>query len=195
MLDFLKSTSSTDRKIRTAINEEPLGPYNKELLELSALTHNRKALATITSNLQKKLAKAISNADSPKRSYTIAGPSSSRYRHSGSVHRSSTVHSSTPSSSDYRKDLGVLKCLTVIVHLCQNGSREFSQWAKQSYMALIYPLGRLSFHPKTANAIYSKVELIIKYCENDVELKTARHSLDQMRSELRPGPLNASSAA
>ncbi|QBM87523.1 hypothetical protein METSCH_B07290 [Metschnikowia aff. pulcherrima] len=62
-------------------------------------------------------------------------------------------------------------------------------------MTLIYPLGRLSFHPKTANAIYLKVELIIKYCENDVELKTARHSLDQMRSELRPGLLNASSAA
>lgn len=188
MLDFLKSSSSTELKIRTAINDEPLGPYNKELLELSALTRDKKALTIITLNLQKKLSKSIKNAHILQRLYSINSSSLGRHRQFSSVKRSSTVHTSAPSdSAEYHKHLGVLKCLTVIVHLCQNGSPGFFHWLEDVYNSLIYPIGRLCFHPKTSNAIYLKVELIIKYCEDRAELVSARHSLDQMRSELRPG--------
>ncbi|OBA20434.1 hypothetical protein METBIDRAFT_12437 [Metschnikowia bicuspidata var. bicuspidata NRRL YB-4993] len=171
-----------------AINDEPLGPYNEELLNLSALSYDRKALSTITLNLEKKLAKSISNAESLKRLYTVAAPTLNRHRRLPDVQRSSTVHGfSSGESGDYRKNLEVLKCLTVIVYICQNGSHAFLQWAKQVCDTLIYPIGRLSFHPKTSNAIYLKAELIIKFCKDDMELKSARHSIDQIRSELKPG--------
>ncbi|GEQ71222.1 hypothetical protein JCM33374_g4903 [Metschnikowia sp. JCM 33374] len=188
MLDFLRSSSSTESKIRTAINDEPLGPYNKELLDLAILTHDRRALAIITSNLQKKLSKLIKKAESPKRSYSVKSLSTRHHRTPPSVQRSSTVDTYfLGDSAEYRKHLGVLKCLTVIVHLCQNGSHAFLLWVKQEYSNLICPIGRLSFHPKTSMAIYSKVELIVRYCESTIELTTARQSLDQIRSELRTG--------
>lgn len=178
-------------KLTPAINDEPLGPYNSELLELALLTHDYKELGVIADALKKRLLKTVEKTERPRRLRTLDHLSVHDRRRAG-VSRSSTVHTMAP-FAEYRKDLVVLKCLTVIVHLCQNGSTDFLRWVRANYRQMIAPLDVLVFHPKTAAAIYSKTELIVRYCEHKLELRTARQSCDQMRSEMRPGVFRSES--
>lgn len=184
--------NSTDAKIRSAINNEPLGPYNKELLDLSNITYNPKAVVIVEDVLRKKLVRTIASGDKPRR----LNSSVSHSFHSGQLNegtgsksrtmrRSASVHSS--GSSDTKSDLVVLKCLTVMVYLCQYGSGLFIKWLRSEYRDIIVPLGRLAFHPQYQNAIYLKISLLVRYCENDDQLASSRNSLDDVRKEIRPG--------
>lgn len=181
--------------LTSAINNEPLGPYNKELLDLSNFTYNPKSLTVVEDVLRKKLARIIASAEKPRqltsssklamgRSQSVGGNQSFLGR-SHNMRRATSVH--TTSSSDTKCDLVVLKCLTVIVYLCQYGSGLFINWLRSEYLNIIVPLRRLAFHPQYLNAIYLKVSLIVKYCEDDDQLASSRDSLDEMRREIRPG--------
>lgn len=68
----------------------------------------------------------------------------------------------------------------------------FINWIRSEYGSIIVPVGRLAFNPQYLNAIYLKVALIVKYCEDDSQLATSRNSLDQMRAEIRPGIVDPS---
>lgn len=63
----------------------------------------------------------------------------------------------------------------------------FINWIRGEYHGLVVPLGHLAFHPQYLNAIYLKVTLIVKYCEDDELLASSRDSLDHVRAEMRPG--------
>lgn len=178
--------------LTSAINNEPLGPYNKELLDLSNITYNPKAVVIVEDVLRKKLVRTIASGDKPRR----LNSSVSHSFHSGQLNegtgsksrtmrRSASVHSS--GSSDTKSDLVVLKCLTVMVYLCQYGSGLFIKWLRSEYRDIIVPLGRLAFHPQYQNAIYLKISLLVRYCENDDQLASSRNSLDDVRKEIRPG--------
>lgn len=92
--------------------------------------------------------------------------------------RLSTSYPKLSKSADTKADLVVLKCLTVIVYLCQYGSGGFINWIRRNYHELVVPVGRLAFNPQYMNAIYLKVTLIVKYCEDDGHLARSRKALD-----------------
>lgn len=201
MVNLFHFSNSADAKIRCAINNEPLGPYNKELLDLSNITYNPKALAVVEDVLRKKLGRIISAAEKPRRLSSVSRLSMGRSQSVGggsqfrgpptlptknmSMRRATSVH--ITNSADTKSDLVVLKCLTVIVYLCQYGSGLFINWLRSEYRDMIVPLGRLAYHPQYLNAIYLKISLIVKYCEDDDELASSRNSLDEVRREIRPG--------
>lgn len=84
-------------------------------------------------------------------------------------------------------DLAVLKCLTVIVHLCQTGSSEFVSWLVALYRALILPIRNLVFNESLSRAIQQKVLLVIEYCEDLKVLAQARTFSKSLKMQLPPG--------
>lgn len=81
-------------------------------------------------------------------------------------------------ATDTKVDLVVLKCLTVIVYLCQYGSKDFVRWLRENYRDLVVPIGRLAFSPQYMNAVYLKVSLVVKYCEDEKHLERSRKAID-----------------
>lgn len=177
---FFRKTPHPFCILKPAINSEPLGPYNKELLDLSVISHNPKSLAIIEDVLHKKLTRVISTASTPRR----LNSTSTYTRKSPPMSRTASVHSS---SGDSKSHLVVLKCLTVMVHLCQYGSSAFMEWTRSVYREIVVPIGQLAFHPQYLNAIYLKVGLLVRYCEDEFQWEHSRNSVDQMRAEMRPG--------
>lgn len=159
-----------------------MGPYNKDLQDLANLSFDTKALSVIEEVLQKKLVKILAAANNPRRLYSTK----SVRRHPVPPKRALSFHNQ-PLSLESKNELVVLKCLTVIVHLCQYGSSDFVTWLRRNYSQIIQPLGRLAFLPQYANAIYLKVSLVVRYCESKTELATSRKSVDEIRREIRPG--------
>lgn len=83
------------------------------------------------------------------------------------------------------KQLLALKCLTVVLYLCQWGSGSFMNWLRRRYTAIVVPLGAMSYSKTYALAVYSKVDSVVRFCEDDEALRVSRDSLDQMRLEMR----------
>lgn len=177
----IKNGMSQQLSVRTtltpALNSEPLGPYNKELQDLATLSTDTKSLAVITTVLRKKLAKVLAQASKP--------------RNLRSTDR--TAATAPPLLLDMLAEITVLKCLTVVLHLCQRGAPQFLQWIRREYQTLIVPLGRLAYNAKYSHVIYLKVSLVVRFCESDAELVTSRRSMDEVRLELRPGVVRAKS--
>lgn len=185
-LNFLLAISV----LTPAINSEPLGPYNKELLDLSILSYDAKSLQVITKILAKKLDKTLQLAQKLGSLRTIRRSKSlvTTIQTPQQMRRASSIAGSLGRvSPDTKNELVVLKSLTVMVYLCQYGLDLFVKWMKKSYLKVVVPLGRLSYDPRYCNAIYLKVGLIVRYCEDMTALLAIRDSLDQLRSEMKPG--------
>lgn len=86
-----------------------------------------------------------------------------------------------------QKHLVTLKCLTVVLYLCQWGSGSFMNWLRRRYTVIIQPLGGMAFLPNYALAVYAKVDSVVRFCEDDEALRVSRDSLDQLRLEMRQG--------
>lgn len=151
------------------------------MLELS---YDARAVSVVEEVLQKKLAKVIAAAGSPRRLYSTrgrSGPDPAPLKRALSVH----------SAGGPKHELATLKCLTVIVYLCQYGSGAFMQWLRAHYRTLVQPLARLAFLPQYSHAIYLKVSLVVRYCESSSELASCRHSVDEIRQGIKPGLVGA----
>lgn len=172
--------------LTAAINSEPLGPYNKELHDLSQLSYSRKSLHSITEHISKRLAKVVQQAAKPGRSIQRSRSVITKQNTVNVVKRASSV-SGPFNELAGMNELVVLKSLTVLVYLCQYGSGLFISWMRKNYGEFVLPLGRLAFAAQYSNAIHQKVGLIVRYCEDDAFLLSARNSLDQLRDEIRPG--------
>lgn len=162
--------SSTVVKVNNATSSDPLGPYNNDLVQLSVLTYNTRQVSVIESELQRKLQK----------------------------YSPSTLMSSLSKHNQNGKGwLILLKTLTVIVYLLQNGAPEFAYWLKGVTQLIIDPMHQLSSHLKHTvyrDAIKSKVDNIHKYCTNEEELQKLRNSMHLYRLEMHtPGIKRASS--
>lgn len=155
---------------------------------MALLSFNAKSLATMTDILQKKLAKVVEHAtlDKPllRRLKTLIPPPN---RHNPP--KRSTLILGLFSSLKLldTSELVLLKALTVIAYLCQYGSSLFIDWIRRCYSRLVAPLGRLAYLAQYSRAIHLKVGLVVRYCEDESQLLSVRHSLDQLRSEMRPG--------
>lgn len=148
------------------------------------LSYDSKALSVVEEVLQKKLAKVLAAAANPRRLYSSKGrPRPGPASAAAPVKRALSVHG--PAAPKH--ELAALKCLTVIVYLCQYGSDAFMQWLRAQYRTMVQPLARLAFLPQYANAIYLKVSLVVRYCESNAELATCRQSVDEIRLGIKPG--------
>lgn len=170
-----------------------MGPYNKELYELTAFTQNPSLLQQLCGVLDHKLRQIITSGKSPTRSPTVV---LTARNHPGSPPAHS-VRRSLSLPSRHRVEVVVLKCLTVILYLLQYGSGGFILWIRNNYTTLVTPLCRLAWSPQHSAAIYYKADVVIEYCKNDAGLLASRNSLDGIRAGLRPGyprPLSPGSA-
>ncbi|KAK6459741.1 ENTH domain-containing protein [Scheffersomyces xylosifermentans] len=179
---FKKITRITESKIKNATNSEPLGPFNHDLMELSLLTYNSRHLSTIISTLTKRLTVNINNSDL-KRSHSTSismhalSPSSPQ-----KMKRSHTMP--ILNKSDDKNNLILLKTLTVILYLVQNGSHEFVEWLKNQRHIYIEPLGQISYPPKYHDAITSKLLKLIQLLENPESLEAFRVNIHRLRSDM-----------
>lgn len=146
------------------------------------LSYDSKAVSVMEEVLQKKLTKVLAAAGNPRRLYSSrrSGPTPA----AAPLKRALSVHSSVGWP---KHELAALKCLTVIVYLCQYGSHAFMQWLRTQYRTIVQPLARLAFLPQYANAIYLKVSMVVRYCESSTELASSRRSVDEIRLDIRPG--------
>ncbi|KAG7662505.1 uncharacterized protein J8A68_003969 [[Candida] subhashii] len=218
-------TSSTESKIKNAINTEPLGPYNHELIELATLTINKKHLSVITSILTKKLSPLIKEASKRvssedvtslesegvqpvtrvRRAKSIAAFVSNRInsnkqqqppmpKRSQSIpnlpqpHSSSSKKHSRKPEFDSKTYLSLLKTLTVILYLLQNGSEEFVNWVEDNYQTLLKPLRKLTYPKKYNETIRYKLSKITSLMENSENLHSYRVNIHKLRTDmLSPG--------
>lgn len=97
----------------------------------------------------------------------------------------SNTFSSPRHAHERNSQIVALKCLTVIVYLCQWGSGSFMNWLRLKYTSIVQPLATLSYLPNYALAVYAKVDAVVRYCEDDDALRVSRDLLDQMRLEIR----------
>ncbi|QWU90048.1 hypothetical protein CA3LBN_004406 [Candidozyma haemuli] len=88
-------------------------------------------------------------------------------------------------SQGQTKQLVALKCLTVLLYLCQWGSGSFMNWLRSRYTAIVVPLGAMGYSKTYASAVYAKVDAVVRFCEDDEALRVSRDSLDQLRLEMR----------
>lgn len=186
-----------------ATNVEPLGPYNKELLDILILSHNPKQLLIIESVLSKRLMsymdefssyrsvrsshKSFSlrrSASTNTHSYSDMSPSPSA---SKTIVDANLLRSNSYHGDGYLQDkqsLTILKTLTVILYLLQYGSNLFIDWIKIKYIDYIIPLNAMKFNGNYNQSIRSKITTIIKYCENTNELRDLRVNINKLRSDM-----------
>lgn len=181
----------SEQKIRHALSLEPLGPYNSELLDLSILTFEPRKMETVCDVLEKKLIKILLQAHKllfPKVDHLTRSRSlSTKNSHSFAPPQRSHTFSPQKRQNEFVSQLVTLKCLTVIVYLCQWGSGSFMNWLRLKYTLIVQPLATLAFLPTYALAIYAKVDAVVRFCEDDDALRVSRDSLDNMRLEMRFG--------
>ncbi|EMG49098.1 hypothetical protein SBY92_000472 [Candida maltosa Xu316] len=198
-MPFLQSikniTSSTESKIKNATNTEPLGPYNHELTELARLTFSKKHLSIIISIINKRLKPLLQlcNTSTPmKRSKT----SISSRRSSTSLKRSNSSPSTPTQDStkqqqqqlDSKTYLSLLKTLTVILYILQNGSVPFIDWLLREYPTSISPLLTLAYPSKYKESIRHKIHKIISLLEEPESLNNYRINIHKLRTDmLSPG--------
>ncbi|KGR08848.1 hypothetical protein MG5_03203 [Candida albicans P57072] len=192
-------TSSTESKIKSATNNEPLGPYNHELTELASLTFSKKHLSIIISIITKRLKPVLDicpttmNSTGMKRSNT-SKLSSTIHRTHSFPRRSKTLPSpDTPSDVntlkykqvlDDKVYLSLLKALTVILYLLQNGSVQFIDWLLKDYKSIISPLSRISYPSTYKEPIRHKVNKIISLLEAPEDLNNYRINIHKLRTDM-----------
>ncbi|EDK38145.2 hypothetical protein PGUG_02243 [Meyerozyma guilliermondii ATCC 6260] len=173
-MTFLRSirnlNSSTELQVKSATSSDPLGPYNNDLVQLSMLTYNSKSLSIIESVLEKQL-----------RKYSPSSIASSKF------------------SNNEKGWLILLKSLTVVMYLLQNGSPEFVYWLKSCTASVIAPLHRAKLHSNTTmykDAIKFKIDSIYKFCTNDNELQKLRTNIHVYREDMSiPGVKRANTTS
>lgn len=161
-----------------------MGPYNKELYELTALTQNPSLLQQLCGVLEHKLTQIINSGKSPTRSPTVLLALRNHVVSPPLLH---SVRRTLSLPSRHRVEIVVLKCLTVILYLLQYGSGGFILWIRNNYTTLVTPLCRLAWSPQYSATIYYKADNVIEYCRNDAGLLASRNTLDGIRAGLRPG--------
>lgn len=192
-------TSSTESKIKSATNNEPLGPYNHELTELASLTFSKKHLSIIISIITKRLKPVLEicpktiNSTGMKRSNT-SKLSSTIHRTHSFPRRSKTLPSpDTPSDNstikykqvlDDKVYLSLLKALTVILYLLQNGSVQFIDWLLKDCNQVISPLLRIPYPSTYKEPIRHKVNKIISLLEAPEELNNYRVNIHKLRTDM-----------
>ncbi|RCK57549.1 Epsin-4 [Candida viswanathii] len=184
-------TSSTESKIRSATNTEPLGPYNHELTEIARLTFNKKHLSIIISIINKRLKPILqsreSTAPSVKRSNSSLTPHKPSY---GAPRRSNTVAGGSLSTVAHRQTLddkiylSLLKTLTVILYILQNGSVQFIDWLLKEYPTKISPLLDIPYPSKYKDSIRHKIHKIISLLEVPENLNNYRVNIHKLRSDM-----------
>lgn len=182
-------TSSTESKIRTATNLDPLGPYNSELTEITRLTFSKKHLSIIISVISKRLKPVLQSNNNPgsiKRSKSSIAPHKSEY---GTLRRSNTVAGvSNPGTQkqvlDDKTYLSLLKTLTVILYILQNGSSQFIDWLLNEYPVLISPLLQMPYPSKYKDSIRHKIHKIISLLEVPENLNNYRVNIHKLRSDM-----------
>lgn len=180
-----------------ATNFEPLGPYNKELLDILVLSHNPKQLLIIESALSKRLKSYIdeysSNPSTRSRSFSLRRSASTNTNSYSDIPtpRRTSVDAHLSRSNSYhgegnqdKQSLTVLKTLTVILYLLQYGSSQFIDWIKIKFIDIILPLNAMEFHASYNQSIKSKISTIIKYCESTTELSELRVNIHKLRSDM-----------
>lgn len=184
LLSSLKGLTgnSTEAKIKHATNDEPLGPYNHELMEISLLTFNYKKLATIvkvlvlrlntinSSHEKSSVRRALSQSSIEKKSAPFATP----------IVKSKTAHYNELNSNH----LGILKSLTVILYLLQNGLERFLEWICSDYKAVIQPLLGISKYSQYHDSILFKANRVISLCSDREELNEYRRNIHRMRTDM-----------
>lgn len=164
MVSLLHFANSTEAKIRNATNSDPLGPYNKQLLDILVLSYNHKSLKVITSNLSKRISTLLDKNESK-----------------GPLGRSNSINKD-------KVYLTVLKSLSVIIYLLEYGSELFITWLNEHYERYIHPLFKVKVNFKFEQPIKSKLLSIKNYHENSLELKNLRTNLSKLRQDLsKPG--------
>jgi hypothetical protein len=160
-MTFLRSirslNSSTELQIKNATSSDPLGPYNNDLVQLSMLTYSSKLLSIIESVLEKQL-----------RKYSPSSMASLKF-------------------NNEKGWLILLKSLTVVMYLLQNGSPEFVYWLKSCAPLVITPIHRAFLHSKTRmykDPIKFKVDTIYKYCNDENELQKLRANIHVYREDM-----------
>lgn len=173
-MTFLRSirnlNSSTELQVKSATSSDPLGPYNNDLVQLSMLTYNSKLLSVIESVLEKQLRK----------------------------HSPSSM-ASLKFTNNEKGWLILLKSLTVVMYLLQNGSPEFVYWLKSCTSLVIAPIHRASLHLNTTmykDAIKFKIDSIYKYCTDDRKLQNLRTNIHVYREDMSvPGVKRANTTS
>lgn len=249
---LLRISSSTESKLKNATNNQQLGPYNHELIELSELTFQNKQLAIITDVFEKKLRKYANgkqdnhrrNSDNSKNSendifinendqdshrnsrkqgdiskqrrsstdknneQTEGNISPRKMRpsdennhsnnhpnnHSNNRHGRESARDSKSSHEsihnenviDEKTSLVLLKIITVMLYLLQNGSQHFVSWMLDNYSYYIRPLSTAQIHSRYGESLKFKVGKIITLCESPKDLKEFRINLHRLRSDLSP---------
>ena len=245
---LLGISSSTESKLNNATNNQQLGPYNHELIELSELTFRNKQLAIITDVFEKKLQKYAHgkqdnhrrNSDHSKNSENdifinegdqnshrnsrkhgdtskqrrsstdknnehTDGNTSPRKKRPSDMNNHSNNHSnnrhgreSACDSKSYhdsyhdenvideKSSLVLLKIITVMLYLLQNGSQPFVSWIFDNYSYYIRPLSTAQIHSRYGESLKFKVYKIITLCESPKDLKEFRINLHRLRSDLSP---------
>lgn len=152
-----------------------MGPYNKELLEISALTFQPKLFPAVTTVISKKLTTLMNDYSK---------------RRSPAVSRSNSL-SRSPSLARYmaeKDSLCILKVLTVLLYLLQHGSSAYLDWIHQHCTEYVTPLRLVKFPPQYAQSIAAKVSAISRYCESPAELSQLRLNVHKLRTDfLTPG--------
>ncbi|MCP8717991.1 MAG: ENTH domain-containing protein [Asgard group archaeon] len=182
-------TSSTESKIRTATNQDPLGPYNSELTELARLTFSKKHLSIIISVINKRLKPVLqshTNSASIKRSNSSVAPHGTHY---STPRRSNTISGALRSPSqkqvlDDKTYLSLLKTLTVILYILQNGSVQFIDWLLKDYPRIISPLLEMPYPSKYKDSIRHKIHKIISLLEVPENLNNYRVNIHKLRSDM-----------
>ncbi|CUM66953.1 LOW QUALITY PROTEIN: uncharacterized protein PRCAT00004639001 [Priceomyces carsonii] len=87
----------------------------------------------------------------------------------------------------------ILKALTIILYLIQNGSEQFVAWVLNSKY-LIKSLGHQDFDLKFMKLISDRVASILNYCENPVEMEHLRNNIYKLRNEMSTPGLKRSNS-
>lgn len=172
-----------------AINTDLLGPFNKELLDLSVLSYNEKSLVLIVSFLLKRLTTYMNDYYSSNKSDNLSRSKSFSLKRSSSS-SSTTSSPSNKKNPKVRHDINdkqsllILKTLTVTLYLIQYGSDSFVDWIKLKYLDFIVPLKYVKFNNNYSKSIISKSNTIITYCKNEKDLTNLRSNTNKLRLDM-----------
>lgn len=151
-------------------------------MELSLLTYNTKHLATICAILSKRLSAFVTKKEL-KRSNTTKP-----LEYTGNISSSKMKRSSSlPVISDHseKNDVVLLKTLTVILYLVQNGSYDFVNWVRGNIDNYIFPLSTVApVYGKHYDAIASKVAKLLLLFTDSEQLKAFRVNIHILRSDM-----------